>query len=175
VVIIDETSMVDTLIMFHLLKAISMNSVLILVGDVFQLPAVGPGNVLALGGRGKLQEPLDQGLVAHKMSAVFLTPMHKGVIGTGNLNQTLQRVLNAESAVSGKGGGGFRLGDKVMHLKNNYQTEVFNGDIGTINSIEASKRCLSVDYYGRIVKYEFTEIEELSLEDAITVQKSQGS
>ncbi|MEA3280518.1 MAG: ATP-binding domain-containing protein, partial [Thermodesulfobacteriota bacterium] len=64
---------------------------------------------------------------------------------------------------------------KVMHLKNNYQKEVFNGDIGTISSIDASKRRLSVDYYGRIVKYDFAELEELSLAYAITVHKSQGS
>lgn len=240
VVIIDEASMVDTLIMFHLLKAISMNSVLILVGDVFQLPSVGPGNVLAdminskriitfelkkifrqaqespiiinahrvrMGAAPDFQKTEEPDklsefyfietnnpdrvvetiveLCARKIPQAFgfdsikdiqvLTPMHKGVIGTGNLNQALQRVLNAKSAVSEKGGGGFRYGDKVMHLKNNYQKDVFNGDIGTISSIDASERRLSVDYYGRIVKYEFAELEELSLAYAITVHKSQGS
>jgi exodeoxyribonuclease V alpha subunit len=69
----------------------------------------------------------------------------------------------------------FKQGDKVMHLKNNYQKEVFNGDIGTINTINPQEEVFSVDYYGRIVEYDFVEMDEISLAYAISVHKSQGS
>jgi len=72
-------------------------------------------------------------------------------------------------------GSTFKLGDKIMHLKNNYQKEVFNGDIGAICDIDKKAQTLSVSYYGRIVDYDFSEMDELSLAYAISVHKSQGS
>jgi exodeoxyribonuclease V alpha subunit len=104
-----------------------------------------------------------------------LSPMHKGVIGTLNLNQLLQRELNPNSHVLQTPFGTFKIDDKVMHLKNNYQKEVFNGDIGTICSIDRSKNELLVDYYGRSVGYDLMETVELSLAYAVSVHKSQGS
>ncbi len=239
-VIIDEASMVDTYLMFHLLNAIPMTSMLIMVGDVFQLPSVGPGNVLddmiksdiipifylkkifrqaressivlnahrVLKGKFPLlkhiNEPTDlsefyfieQNNPEKVVSTIVelctmaiperfgfdpvkdlqvLAPMHKGVTGTINLNQVLQKVLNSNPVTINAANNPFKPGDKVMHLKNNYQKEVFNGDIGTIISIDSKKEELSVDFYGRAVSYDFTETDELSLAYAISVHKSQGS
>ncbi|MGB2930718.1 MAG: ATP-dependent RecD-like DNA helicase [Desulfobacterales bacterium] len=239
-VIIDEASMVDTLLMYHLIKALPMTSVLILVGDIFQLPSVGPGNVLSdmiksklipvfylkkifrqaqespivvnahrvRRGESPVLEPLGDSngvsefyfLEQHNQNKVVstivelctrtiperfdfdpmhevqvLTPMHKGVIGTTNLNQVLQKVLNPNPIMIEAMGGTFKIGDKIMHLKNNYQKEVFNGDIGIISSVNRKEKQLSVDYYGRIVTYDFTEMDEISLAYAISVHKSQGS
>jgi exodeoxyribonuclease V alpha subunit len=239
-VIIDEASMVDTYLMFHLLNAIPMTSMLIMVGDVFQLPSVGPGNVLddmiksdiipvfylkkifrqaressivlnahrVLKGESPFlkhtNEPADLSefyfieqndpekvvstiveLCTRAIPERFgfdpvkkvqvLTPMHKGVVGTINLNQVLQKVLNPNPVTINAANNSFKPGDKVMHLKNNYQKEVFNGDIGTIISIDSKKEELSVDFYGRAVTYDFTETNELSLAYAISVHKSQGS
>jgi exodeoxyribonuclease V alpha subunit len=239
-VIIDEASMVDTYLMFHLLNAIPMTSMLIMVGDVFQLPSVGPGNVLddmiksdiipvfylkkifrqaressivlnahrVLKGEFPLlkhiNEPADisefyfieQNNPEKVVSTIaelctraiperfgfdpvkevqVLTPMHKGVVGTINLNQVLQKVLNPNPVTINAVNNSFKPGDKVMHLKNNYQKEVFNGDIGTVISIDSKKEELSVDFYGRAVSYDFTETGELSLAYAISVHKSQGS
>jgi len=237
-VIIDEASMVDIYLMFHLLNSIPMTSMLIMVGDVFQLPSVGPGNVLddmiksniipvfylkkifrqaressivlnahrVLKGEFPLlkhtNEPADlsefyfieQNNPEKVVSTIVelctmaiperfgfdpvkevqvLTPMHKGVTGTINLNQVLQKVLNPVTINAANNS--FKPGDKVMHLKNNYQKEVFNGDIGTVISIDSKKEELSVDFYGRAVSYDFTETGELSLAYAISVHKSQGS
>jgi len=239
-VIIDEASMVDTYLMFHLLNAIPMTSMLIMVGDVFQLPSVGPGNVLddmiksdiipvfylkkifrqaressivlnahrVLKGESPFlkhtNEPADLSefyfieqndpekvvstiveLCTRAIPERFgfdpvkevqvLTPMHKGVVGTINLNQVLQKVLNPNPVTINAANNSFKPGDKVMHLKNNYQKEVFNGDIGTIISIDSKKEELSVDFYARAVTYDFTETNELSLAYAISVHKSQGS
>ena len=239
-VIIDEASMVDTLLMFHLIQAVPVTSVLILVGDIFQLPSVGPGNVLSdiikstrtpvfylkkifrqahespiivnahrvRHGEFPLLKPLDDSedlsefyfleqndpdkvvstivrLCSEAIPMRFdldsvndvqvLTPMHKGVVGTTNLNQVLQKVLNPNPVMVETRGNTFKIGDKVMHLINNYQKEVFNGDIGTISDIDRKKEVLSVDYYGRIVNYDFAEMDEISLSYAISVHKSQGS
>ena len=238
--IIDEASMVDTLLMYHLIKALPMSSVLILVGDIFQLPSVGPGNVLSdmiksesipvfylkkifrqaqespivvnahrvrrgespvlksISDSDGLSEFyfLEQNNQNKVVSTIVelctktiperfdfdpmyevqvLTPMHKGVIGTTNLNQVLQKVLNPNPVIIEAMGSTFKTGDKIMHLKNNYQKEVFNGDIGIISSVDRKEKQLSVDYYGRIVAYDFTEMNEISLAYAISVHKSQGS
>jgi exodeoxyribonuclease V alpha subunit len=105
-----------------------------------------------------------------------LTPMHKGQAGTLNLNQLLQKALNPNSEKTRrKQGRGFRVGDKVIHLKNNYQKDVFNGDIGTVCAIDNDVEELTVDYDGREVIYGFDELDELTLAYAISVHKSQGS
>ena len=239
-IIIDEASMVDTFLMYHLIKALPMTSVLIMVGDIFQLPSVGPGNVLSdmikskrlpvfylkkifrqthespivvnahrvRRGESPVLKSLDNSddvsefyfLEQNNQNRVVstivelctktiperfdfdpmydvqvLTPMHKGVIGTTNLNQVLQKVLNPKPVMIEAMGSTFKTGDKIMHLKNNYQKEVFNGDIGIISAINRKEKQLSVDYYGRIVTYDFTEMDEISLAYAISVHKSQGS
>jgi len=239
-VIIDEASMVDTLLMFHLINAVPITAALILVGDVFQLPSIGPGNVLSdmiksartpifylkkifrqahkspivfnahriRQGEFPVFKPLDptEGLSefyfieqddpntvvttilelctktiperfnfdpVHEVQ--ILTPMHKGVIGTTHLNQVLQEVLNPNPVIIETRGSTFKIGDKVMHLKNNYQKEVFNGDIGTIRTVDVKENIFSVDFYGRTVSYDFTEMDDISLAYAISVHKSQGS
>ena len=225
--------------MYHLLKAVPMTSVLILVGDVFQLPPIGPGNVLADMIKSEIipafhlkkifRQDQESPIVlnAHKVrrgelpelkkndgledlsefyfieqndpdtvvkiivelcreripkrfnlgleDVQVLTPMHKGKVGTINLNHVLQKVLNSNPAIVESHGNLFKMDDKVMHLINNYQKEVFNGDIGTISSIDNAKKEILVDYYGRTVPYDFEELEELSLAYAISVHKSQGS
>jgi exodeoxyribonuclease V alpha subunit len=241
VVIVDEASMVDVLLMHHLIQAVPMTAVLVLVGDVCQLPPVGPGNVLSdlIDSKaipafelteifrqaqespivmnahrirsGRMPELTRQApvsgdtefffveqpnparaaettvsLCAHDLPRQFgldpvrdiqvLTPMHKGQAGTLHLNQLLQKALNPDSErARRKQGREFRVLDKVMHLKNNYQKDVFNGDIGTICAIDNEGGELAVDYDGREVVYGFDELEELTLAYAISVHKSQGS
>jgi exodeoxyribonuclease V alpha subunit len=239
-VIIDEASMLDTLLMFHLINAIPIAAVLVLVGDVFQLPSIGPGNILSdmiksaqtpvfylkkifrqahqspiilnahrirngelpvLKSMDDSEGPsefyfLEQGDPNKVVSAIVelcteiipetfsfdpmrevqvLTPMHKGLVGTTHLNQVLQNALNPNPVMVETTGTTFKVGDKVMHLKNNYQKDVFNGDIGTINAVDIKEQLFSVDYYGRTVNYDFTETDEVSLAYAISVHKSQGS
>ena len=239
-VIIDEASMVDIQLFYHLLSATPVSAVLVLVGDVFQLPSVGPGNVLRdlihserlpvfglteifrqarqsaivtnahriregelpdLEAAGLLRddedfwfiEESDPEAVAERIVGLcretlpqkrgfdpltgiqVLTPMHKGPLGTINLNLKLQAALNPAPAVSTAGHGSFKTGDKVIHLRNNYRKEVFNGDIGTIAALDPIRQMLSVDYDGRVVDYDFSETDELALAYAITVHKSQGS
>jgi exodeoxyribonuclease V alpha subunit len=239
-VIIDEASMLDTLLMFHLINAVPMTAVLVLVGDVFQLPSIGPGNVLsdmikssqapvfylkkifrqahqspiimnahrirngelpvlkAMDDSERLSEFYfleqdDPNRVVSKIVELctniipeafsfdpmhdvqVLTPMHKGLVGTTHLNQVLQKELNPNPVMVETTGTAFKVGDKVMHLKNNYQKDVFNGDIGTINAVDIKEHVFSVDYYGRTVDYDFTETDEVSLAYAISVHKSQGS
>ena len=239
-VIVDEASMVDAELMSRLIKAMPMQSRLILVGDVYQLPSVGPGTVLAdliqcgLFATFELREifrqtaqspiislahhvhggrvpdlpdwtpgqPLDEvtfikkpdlEAVAQTIVALctriipgqldldgigdvqVLTPMHKGPVGTLQLNRVLQSSLNP-----GKGGmlgigGTFRTGDKVMHLRNNYQKEVFNGEIGTVCRVDTERETLEVAYDGRTVPYDAGDMDELTLAYAISVHKSQGS
>ena len=237
VFIIDEASMVDTLLMAQFLKAVPLMSVLILVGDIFQLPSVGPGNVLKdiiasqrptvyhLMEIFRQDEESPIVLNAHRVrdgqwpdlkagrevdilapfhfieaaqtqivvrtiidlcvngipgqygldpvdDVQVLTPVHKGDAGTINLNQMLQRVLNPGLQ---KNSSGFHPGDKVMHLRNNYQKEVFNGDIGRVASVAVARERLTVDFYGRAVDYDFADLDELTLAYAISVHKSQGS
>lgn len=241
VLIVDEASMIDTELMDHLLRAVRINARLIMVGDVFQLPPVGPGNTLSdliasetvpvcrlteifrqaamspivinahrvregeipdlvpwITGDGKPAEfcfieaaspeaitteilKLCTGVLrdACGFSPIsdiqVLSPVHKGVAGTINLNARLQAALNpAGVSVSGIHHT-FRTGDRVMHLRNNYQKEVFNGDTGIITGIDPASRELTVDYYGREVPYSLDEIDELTLGYAISVHKSQGS
>ena len=239
-VIVDEASMVDTVLMAQLVNAVSMTSRLIFVGDAFQLPSIGPGNILAdmiaadnipaytlttvfrqareslivqaahCIRKGKMPqlapfEPTEpdrlefcfvaadtpaeaakavvelctKTLPAHSdldpaAHVQVLSPMHKGEVGTLNLNAVLQKKMNPDTRHRIKGGK-FRLHDKVMHLKNNYEKDVFNGDIGTICEVDSEKAVFCVNYEGRKVTYGFEETDDLSLAYAISVHKSQGS
>jgi len=238
VVILDEVSMIDTTLMYHLLKAIPSGATMILVGDINQLPSVGPGNVLRdiiRSGKvpvielrqvfrqaresliivnahrinqGLLPEIKDSGqnlgdfyfieqeepeqvlriiieLVCDRIPQRFnmdpmkdiqvLSPMHKGTLGTENLNLNLQTSLNPSKIELVRGERSFRLNDRVMQIKNNYEKEVFNGDIGLIKSIDSKKQEVIVTYGGRQVVYGYLELEEIRLAYTISVHKSQGS
>ena len=234
VIILDEVSMVDIVLMHHFLNAVPDGCRIILVGDTDQLPAVGPGSVLKDIIRSqkipaiRLDEIFRQAQTsmiiqnAHIINAgrlpdlrkqyndfVFyelnddtsitqkildlctkdlphegfdvlkdvqiLSPMHRFLCGVENLNLILQEQLNPkknqdELKYSSQT---FRVGDKVMHIRNNYQKNVFNGDIGFIQDINNEK--LTVDYFDHIVTYEKNELNELTLAYASSVHKSQGS
>ena len=254
VVIIDEMSMVDIFLMNSLLRAVAVGTRLILVGDVNQLPSVGPGNVLRdiiasecfhvvkltrifrqasqsdivvnahMINRGE-QVPLDKRsndflfirrgdanaiinamltLVREKLpkyvgAKVFdiqvMTPMRKGALGVERLNGILQQFLNPPSPDKEEREfpqGIFRVGDKVMQIKNNYQIEwevrsrygipvdkgmgVFNGDMGIVRELNQFAETMTVEFdEGRLVEYAFKQVEELDLAYAITIHKSQGS
>jgi len=253
-IIIDETSMVDIYLMHALLRAVNPGTRLILVGDVNQLPSVGPGNVLRdliasgcfnvvrltrifrqaaesdiivnahriNGGEqiplGKpsrdflfirrenpdaiisamitlIREKLPGYVHADPFEIQIMTPMRKGALGVERLNSILQEYLNPKSpdkAEREAGGVIYRVGDKVMQIKNNYQIEweirnrygipvdggtgVFNGDIGRIRSINTFAEHLTVEFdEGKMVDYSFRQLEELELAYAITIHKSQGS
>lgn len=234
VIILDEVSMVDIVLMHHFLNAVPDGCRIILVGDTDQLPAVGPGSVLKDIIRSqkipaiRLDEIFRQAQTsmiiqnAHIINAgrlpdlrkqysdfVFyelnddtsitqkildlctkdlphegfdvlkdvqiLSPMHRFLCGVENLNLMLQERLNPkknqdELKYSSQT---FRVGDKVMHIRNNYQKNVFNGDIGFIQNINNEK--LTVYYFDHIVTYEKNELNELTLAYASSVHKSQGS
>lgn len=253
-IIIDETSMVDIYLMHALLRAVNPGTRLILVGDVNQLPSVGPGNVLRdliasgcfnvvrltrifrqaaesdiivnahriNGGEliplGKpsrdflfirrehpdaiisamitlIREKLPGYVHADPFEIQIMTPMRKGALGVERLNSILQEYLNPKSPDKAErevGGVIYRVGDKVMQIKNNYQIEweirnrygipvdggtgVFNGDIGRIRSINTFAEQLTVEFdEGKMVDYSFRQLEELELAYAITIHKSQGS
>ena len=104
-----------------------------------------------------------------------LTPMQRGVVGAGNLNTELQKALNPVGPSLTRGGYCYRQGDKVMQIRNNYDKNVFNGDIGYIKEINEGERTLSILFDERIIEYEITELDEITLAYAITIHKSQGS
>ncbi|WP_290918977.1 ATP-dependent RecD-like DNA helicase [Halodesulfovibrio sp.] len=238
-IVIDEASMMDTMLMFHLLKAIPLGATVIFVGDVHQLPSVGPGNVL--------KDVISSGVVdvvelhevfrqaqesdiitnAHKINAgevpflesskerlsdfyfirqddpercaamivdlvknhiprrfrfdpidqiQVLTPMHKGSAGSGNLNHMLQDALNPQPLCLKRGDREFRLDDKVMQIRNNYDKDVFNGDIGRICVVNTEDKKLTVRFDDeKNVIYDFNELDELVSAYAISIHKSQGS
>ena len=239
-VIVDETSMVDLALMDHLLRAVDPHSHLILIGDVDQLPSVGPGSVLRdlidsgavakvvlrrifrqgreslivvnahrilqgqslfLGEGGVARDfvfmareseeeilgavkelvcesiprswRLERGEVAQTIQA--LTPMHRGMLGTINLNREMQSWLNPLGQALERGGFALRAGDKVMQLRNNYDKGVFNGDLGRIAGIDRENGSAKVDFLDKIVEYESDELDEISLAYATSVHKSQGS
>ncbi|HEY3275233.1 MAG TPA: ATP-dependent RecD-like DNA helicase [Syntrophorhabdaceae bacterium] len=237
-IIIDETSMVDTVLMYQFLKAVPVKSTLILVGDVDQLPSVGPGNVLKdiiESGRlptVRLNEIFRQSsrsmiiVNAHRINKgemplftpdenhlhdfhfltvekpeealakilrlckeqlplkyhfdpvkdiQVLTPMHRGSAGVTSLNVELQRELNPEATELIRGGKTMRTGDKVMQIRNNYDKDVYNGDIGSIAGIDTELHEVKVDYDGKITTYEYADLDELVLAYATSVHKSQGS
>lgn len=104
-----------------------------------------------------------------------LTPMQRGVVGAANLNLLLQQALNPSGPSLGRGGYTYRQGDRVMQLRNNYAKEVFNGDLGYIREVDTEERTLKVDFDGKWVEYDVTELDELTLAYATTIHKAQGS
>jgi exodeoxyribonuclease V alpha subunit len=239
-VIVDETSMVDLALMDHLLRAVDPHSHLILVGDVDQLPSVGPGSVLrdlidsgvvpkvvlrrifrqgreslivvnahrilqgqplALAEEGDASDfvfiaqeseedilatvkdlvreniprafQLDANEVAQTIQV--LTPMHRGMLGTINLNRELQALLNPLGTSLERGGWSLRSGDKVMQLRNNYDKGVFNGDLGRIVAIDRDVASVKVEFLEKVVEYDSDELDEIALAYATSVHKSQGS
>jgi exodeoxyribonuclease V alpha subunit len=235
--IVDEASMIDNILMHHLLKAIPPQATFILVGDVNQLPSVGAGNVLkdiigsgavsvvelneifrqakesliivnahkinhglmpGLKPSGQLEdfyfieqedpeEVLDiiLDLTANRIPRRFgidpvddiqvLTPMHKGTVGAGNLNLELQKKLNPSEEGVMRGNRNYKLNDKVMQVKNNYDKEVFNGDIGSITKIDQENQELLISFDGRDVPFDYSDLDEIVLAYAVSVHKSQGS
>lgn len=235
-VVIDEVSMIDTMLMYHLLEAIHSETTLVLVGDVDQLPSVGCGNILhdlIISGliptamltkifrqaeqshivvnahrinKGEfpvavineesdfffIQEsdsskipdlivelcskrlPLKYGFDPLKDIQV-LSPMYKGETGVDNLNLLQQSILNNSNTYLTKGDRLFKLGDKVIQLKNNYDKDIYNGDIGVITLINNNDQRLDVEFGNRLVQFEFSELDDVALAYAITVHKSQGS
>ncbi|MBI2875872.1 MAG: AAA family ATPase [Candidatus Tectomicrobia bacterium] len=239
VVVVDEASMIDTILMYHLLKAIPRGATFILVGDVHQLPSVGPGSVLrdilqsgvvevvelteifrqarestiVLNAhrinQGQLPQipPADKRqladfyfiaeenppkvaeriveLCSQRIPSRFqldplneiqvLTPMNRGEVGTQGLNQALQQALNPHGQEVTRLGRSLRLGDKVMQIRNNYDKEVYNGDIGRIVGIDLEEQELTVRHDVGEVTYDFSELDELILAYAISVHRAQGS
>lgn len=104
-----------------------------------------------------------------------LTPMQRGVVGAANLNLLLQQALNPSGPSLGRGGYTYRQGDRVMQLCNNYAKDVFNGDLGYIREVDTEERTLKVDFDGKWVEYDVTELDELTLAYATTIHKAQGS
>lgn len=104
-----------------------------------------------------------------------LTPMQRGIVGAANLNMALQHALNPSEVSLNRSGYSFRRGDRVMQLRNNYDKDVFNGDLGFVESVDLEERTLSVNFDGRLVEYDASELDELTLAYATTIHKSQGS
>jgi exodeoxyribonuclease V alpha subunit len=104
-----------------------------------------------------------------------LTPMHKGTVGAGNLNTQLQEALNPSKQGVTRGGRDFRVNDKVMQIRNNYDKEVFNGDIARITRIDLEAQEVTISFDGREVDYDFTDLDEVVLAYGVSVHKSQGS
>jgi exodeoxyribonuclease V alpha subunit len=240
-VIVDEVSMIDILLFYHLLKALPPTAHLLLVGDADQLPSVGPGNVLRDLLRSEAvpcvrlielfrQAAASQIIVnAHRINAgqmpplkpeagsdfyflaeedparvqqrvldyvqrriprhygldplseiQVLSPMYKGAVGVSLLNEELQARLNPHAAgMLEWNGHTFRVGDKVMQVRNDYDKNVFNGDIGWIRQINKADSTIKVEFQEEagpvLVEYEFHELDELVLAYAVTIHKSQGS
>jgi exodeoxyribonuclease V alpha subunit len=240
VVIIDEASMVDLALMDNLLRAIDRHSHLVLIGDVDQLPSVGPGSVL--------RDLIDSGMIpvvmlrrifrqdrhslivanAHRIlqgqslvtpsdsserdfillareseeeilqsvkdlvkdelprtlslaadevahAIQLLTPMHRGTLGTIQLNREMQNLLNPIGDSLQHGEILLRANDKVMQLRNNYDKGIYNGDLGRITDIDRKEGKVQVDYYDKTVEYNDDELDEISLAYATSIHKSQGS
>jgi exodeoxyribonuclease V alpha subunit len=238
-VIVDESSMIDTLLMEALLGALPDHARLVLVGDVDQLPSVGPGQVLAdliasarfpvarleqvfrqsersritanahairKGLLPDLTRPpegervdfyflpeSDPARIVDKLRTMLLeripeafgfdpradvqvlSPMHRGLTGAQNLNRMLQQWLNPDGPEITHGDPPFRVGDRVMQTRNDYDHEVFNGDMGQITGFDPQEGSVSIDFDGRPVIFEKRQLEHLTLGYAITVHKAQGS
>ena len=104
-----------------------------------------------------------------------MTPMHRGTVGVANLNAELQALLNPQGKVITRGGRLFRTNDKVMQIKNNYEKDVFNGDIGRLVGIDLDEQKVQVKFEDRVVDYELSDLDDLVLAYAISIHKSQGA
>ncbi|MBN2569976.1 MAG: ATP-dependent RecD-like DNA helicase [Deltaproteobacteria bacterium] len=232
--VVDEASMIDTILMYSLLRAIPLHATLVLVGDIYQLPSVGPGNVLKdiieskivptvyltnifrqakessiivnahriNGGQMPVLEVPGSGkdfwfieqtepetireTIIELMTETFknrnpmencqvLTPIHKGPLGTEALNDLLQEKLNPNEIGVVRGFRKYKMGDKVMQIKNNYDKDVFNGDIGFIAKIDTEEQEIHVKFEDKVVNYELDELDELMLSYVCTIHKVQGS
>lgn len=239
--IVDEASMIDLPLAYQLIRAIPLHAALVIVGDVDQLPSVGPGCVLRdiiesnavpvsrlthifrqaarsaiVTNAHRVNEGLMPEFPAEKPSSPdasdfyfvaaeepekacrmivrlvtesipkrfgfkprediqVLTPMQRGELGARNLNVQLQQALNPRGEALERFGWTYRVGDKVMQLQNDYDKDVFNGDIGRIVKIDETERELHIRYDDRTVSYDFRELDELALSYATTIHKSQGS
>ena len=237
VLIVDECSMIDLILMNSLLKAVPDSARLILIGDTDQLPSVGAGNVLrdiidsgavpvtrltrifrqAQTSRiimnahrinhgeypdicnnagsdffmlykdtSEAAAPAIVDLVSRRLPGYFhvspeaiqvLSPMQRGEAGAANLNLLLQEKLNAANADHAlrRSGITYRLGDRVMQIRNNYDKDVYNGDIGLVSSVNMEERTLSVLFDDRTISYDITELDEIVLAYATTIHKAQGA
>ena len=237
VLIVDECSMIDLILMNSLLKAVPDSARLILIGDTDQLPSVGAGNVL--------KDIIDSGVIpvtrltrifrqaqtsrivmnAHRInhgefpdicnragsdffmiaketpeeaapaivdlvsrrlpgyfrvspeSIQVLTPMQRGEAGAANLNLLLQEKLNAANADHSlrRSGITYRMGDRVMQIRNNYDKDVYNGDIGLVSSVNMEEKTLNILFDDRTISYDITELDEIVLAYATTIHKAQGA
>jgi exodeoxyribonuclease V alpha subunit len=238
VLLVDEASMVDLQLALAIAEALPNQGRLILVGDIDQLPSVGPGAILRdfvssgkvtvvrlnlifrqsgqsqiVANAHRLQqgglptssnhpgEPSDFFVVERKdgeqaakdivhlvteriperfgfdpkTEIQVLTPMHRGIVGTQELNQRLQAALNPEGESLPLRGAVLRVGDKVMQTRNDYEREIFNGDSGTVLEVFPDDRSIVVDFDGRTVTCEDDELDSITLAYAISIHKSQGS
>ncbi|MEH2102940.1 MAG: ATP-dependent RecD-like DNA helicase [Nostoc sp.] len=241
-IIVDEASMLDLFLAHSLVKAVAEGAQLLLVGDIDQLPSVGPGKVLAdlinslqvpvvrltqvfrqaqqsaiisaahqiNQGEYPAFEPISDNPVSdciwhgggnqpeHGVQAIcelitdliprlgfnpvtdvqILCPMSRGLVGTRNLNAVLQQLINPPSkdlVEINRGGMILRVGDRIIQLTNDYNREVFNGDLGNILSIDTVEQEVTVNYGGRAVVYDYADLNEITLAFAVSVHKSQGS
>ena len=236
-VVVDEASMLDISLFYALLAALPAQARLVLVGDVDQLPSVGPGAVLgdliqsgrvpvvrltevfrqsqqsaivrnahrilhgvgleesAAGASSDFyvvekedpEEVLDviERMLTRRIPERFgfdprrevqvLAPMYRGLLGTDHLNTRLQELLNPRGETVSASGGRFRVGDKVMQVRNDYDKDVFNGDVGEVVAWDAQEKALAVSFDGRPVLYPSSDLHELVLAYAVSVHKSQGS
>jgi exodeoxyribonuclease V alpha subunit len=236
-IIIDEMSMVDISLFYHLLSAIESGTCILMIGDVDQLPSVGAGQVLKdliesetipvtkltevhrqkadsliiknahrinAGNMPLVQQGSKPGeslvdfyfvecdtpektrevllktvteRIPHRFrlhpvnDVQVLSPMLKGDLGVESLNRELQKSLNPETSDIR----GFRIGDKVMQMRNNYEKDVFNGDIGKVCAVDTRNELLRIDFDGKIVDYDYSELDEIKIAYCCTVHKSQGS
>ncbi|MBD2416032.1 exodeoxyribonuclease V subunit alpha [Nostoc calcicola FACHB-389] len=240
-IIVDEASMLDLFLAYSLVKAVLAGALLLLVGDIDQLPSVGPGQILAdLINSGRVPvvrltqvfrqaqqsaiitaahqinrgiyptiEPISDNPVSdciwhggghqpeHGVQVIcelitdliprlgfnpatdvqVLCPMTRGVVGTRNLNTVLQQLINPPSPNKveiNRGGNLLREGDRIIQLTNDYNREVFNGDLGIIQNIDTVEQEVTVQYGERTVVYDYADLNEIALAFSISVHKSQG-